>query len=82
MRLSRILTPSFASVAGRYGQDPYGLTHLKTRFPALYPAHKLARLDPTSEPYHLLLTYCIRQRNRIADALHEAIRDTAGVLED
>lgn len=74
LRLSRILTPSFASVAGRYGYDPYGLTHLRTRFPGLYYAPRLSQMNPNSNDYHLLLTGCIRERNRIADALQEALR--------
>jgi len=74
IRLSRIITHPFASVAGRYGQDPYGLTHLKTRFPGLYYAPRLAELNRDTDEYHLLLTGCLRERNRIADALQEALR--------
>jgi hypothetical protein len=77
LRLSRIITPAFASVAGRYGYDPYGLTHLRTRFPGLYYAPRLPHLGPNSNEYHLLLTGCIRERNRIADALQDALRTVA-----
>jgi len=80
MRLSRILTPAFASVAGRYGQDPYGLSHLKTRFPGLYYAPRLAKLNPESEEYHLILTTCMRERNRAADAIQEALYHMDAVL--
>jgi hypothetical protein len=73
IRLSRILTPVFATVAGRNGFDPYGLTSLKTRFPGLYYAPQLLHLDPESDESHLLLTGCVRERNRIADALQEAL---------
>ncbi|MBI5968548.1 MAG: M20/M25/M40 family metallo-hydrolase [Deltaproteobacteria bacterium] len=73
IRLSRILTHAFASVAGQYNYDPYGLSHLRTRFPGLYYAPRLAKLDPDSEAYHLLLTQCIRERNRAADALQDAL---------
>jgi hypothetical protein len=76
LRLSRIISPVFTSVAGRYGYDPYGLTNLKTRFPGLYYAPRLAGLNPDSDEYHLLLTGCLRERNRIADALKEALRET------
>ncbi len=82
IRLSRILTPAFASVAGRYGYDPYGLSHLKTRFPGLYYAPRLAKLSTDSEAYHLILTGCIRERNRVADALEEALRNADAVLEE
>ena len=81
MRLSRLLIPAFASVAGRYGQDPYGLTNLKTRFPGLYYAPRLAALDRESEAYHLTLTSCTRERNRAADALREALSSLDVVLE-
>jgi len=82
MRLSRVLTHAFASVAGRYGHDHYGLSHLKTRFPGLYYAPRLAKLDPDSEAYHLILTGCIRERNRAADALEEALHRLAEVIEE
>jgi Iap family predicted aminopeptidase len=82
MRLSRILTPAFASVAGRYGQDPYGLTNLKTRFPGLYYAPRLSKLDPHSDEYHLILNGCLRDRNRISDALQEALHRMETELTD
>ncbi len=75
LRLSRILTPAFASVAGRYGQDPYGMTNLKTRFPGLYHAPQLAILSPDSDGYNLFLNGCLRDRNRVSDSLQEAIRN-------
>jgi hypothetical protein len=74
LRLSRILTHAFASVAGRYGQDPYGMTNLRTRFPGLYYATRLSALSPDSDEYHLFLSGCRRDRNRISDALQEALR--------
>jgi hypothetical protein len=73
LRLSRILTHAFASVAGRYGQDPYGLTNLKTRFPGLYYAPRLSKLSPDSDEYQLVLNGALRDRNRISDALQEAL---------
>jgi Iap family predicted aminopeptidase len=73
LRLSRILTHAFASVAGRYGQDPYGLTNLKTRFPGMYYAPELSKRSPDSDEYHLLLNGCLRDRNRVSDALQEAL---------
>jgi hypothetical protein len=80
IRLSRTITPAFASVAGRYGQDPYGLTHLKTRFPGLHHASFLSGPDKESEAYCLLLTECMRQRNRIADCLHDSLWHVDHVL--
>ena len=73
LRLSRILTPSFASVSGRYGQDPYGMINLRTRFPGLYYAPQLSKLSSDSDEYHLFLNGCLRDRNRVSDALQEAL---------
>jgi Iap family predicted aminopeptidase len=73
LRLSRILTHAFASVAGRYGQDPYGMTNLKTRFPGLYYAPQLSKLTRHSDEYQLFLNGCLRDRNRISDAIQEAL---------
>ncbi len=73
LRLSRILTQAFASVAGRYGQDPYGMTNLRTRFPGLYYAPQLSKLSPDSDEYRLILNGCLRDRNRVSDALQEAL---------
>jgi hypothetical protein len=74
LRLSRILTSPLASVAGRYGQDPYGLTSLKNRFPGLYYAPQLSKLSPDSDEYQLVLNGCLRDRNRVSDALQEALQ--------
>ena len=82
IRLSRVLTHAFASVAGRYGYDPYGMSHLKTRFPGFYYAHRLAELNPDNEQYHLILTTSIRERNRAADAIGEALRDIDEVITE
>jgi hypothetical protein len=79
--MSRILTHTFASVAGRYGHDPYGMSNLKTRFPGLYHAARLTKLDPDSEAYNLILTGSVRERNRAADALQEALFSADAVLE-
>jgi Iap family predicted aminopeptidase len=73
LRLSRILTHGFSSVAGRYGQDPYGMTNLKMRFPGLYYAPQLSKLNPDSDEYHLFLNGCLRDRNRISDSIQEAL---------
>jgi len=80
IRLSRIVTPAFCSVAGRYGQDPYGLSHLKTRFPGFYYAPRLTGLDKSGDAYNLLFTECMRQRNRVADILSESIRHVDRLL--
>lgn len=82
LRLSRILTHVFASVAGRYGQDPYGMTNLRTRFPGLYYAPQLSKLNSLSDEYHLFLNGCLRERNRVSDALQDAIHAVEIVLSE
>lgn len=69
LRLARKLTAAFASASGRYGQDPYGLSALKTRLPGLYGVQDLS---DHPEP-DALLTGLLRERNRIADALSDAM---------
>lgn len=72
LRLARLLTPILSTVAGRYGQDPYGLSALKTRLPGLYPIE----VQPSGVADGVVFTTLIRQRNRIADALDQAIFET------
>lgn len=76
LRLARLLTPVLSTVAGRYGQDPYGLSALKTRLPGLY----LIESQPSTLADGAVLTTLIRQRNRIADALDQAIFETRVAL--
>lgn len=73
MRLSRILTRVRAQVADRYDQDTYGLSALHKSVPVLYEMDQLAQLDPDGQDYRLLMTKLVRQRNRVADALSDAI---------
>jgi hypothetical protein len=72
LRLSRTLTSAASTVAGRYGQDSYGLTALSKPLPGLYEVSRLATLSPDEEAYQLLLTKLLRERNHVADALGEA----------
>jgi len=73
LRLSRILTGPFYTYCDRYQQDSYGLTILSKPIPLLYPILKLNNLDPTALEYKLLYTQLIKNKNRISDALSEAI---------
>lgn len=59
------------SVAGVYGQDPYGLSATASELPGLYPVRQLAALEEGSHEAHLVYTEVRRQRNRIVDALEE-----------
>ncbi len=69
VRLCRILNPVLYSVAGDYHQDPAAKTFL---LPGLRPARQLSGLDLESEPYRLLVTKLVRERNRLEDALSRA----------
>jgi Iap family predicted aminopeptidase len=73
MRLGRVLTRVRAQVADRYDQDTYGLSALHKSVPILYDIGQLAQLDPFSQDFKLLKTRLTRQRNRVADALSNAI---------
>jgi len=81
MRLSRILTSSLGTVSGRWLQDTYGLTALRTPLPGLFPLERMAKLSTGDEEYKLLGTQLLRERNRCMDALKEAIRTIDAYLE-
>ncbi len=73
MKLCRIITPAFRSVAGRYGQDPYGLTALTKPLPRLYDvARRLIELSPCANEYHIYETKFMRERNVLVDSLMNA----------
>jgi len=74
LRLSRTLTSVTGTVSGRWSQDTYGLTALKTVMPGLYGIEELAKLDPDSHEYKLKWTDVVRQRNRVIDGISEANR--------
>ncbi|MBI4528271.1 MAG: M28 family peptidase [Deltaproteobacteria bacterium] len=84
MRLSRALNAPGSAINGKWDQDLYGLTTLRTVFPSLYPVEELSRMDPEALETRLLRTRLIRNRNWIADCLKEAVEtaDAAvGALE-
>jgi hypothetical protein len=72
-RLSRLLIPAASTAVGTYGHDPYGLSAQAEMIPALVPLREFGRLDPQGEAHTLLATKMVRERNRLADALGEAI---------
>lgn len=74
MRLSRILTSVLGTVKGRWSQDTYGLTALRTPLPGLFPLEQMAKLSVMDDEYKLLWTQVLRERNRCMDALKKAIR--------
>lgn len=81
LRLSRILTPVSSTMSGRYGQDYYGLTALKSFIPGLYPLVEMSKLNPESERYKLLYTKIIREKNKVLDSLIDAIECIKTTLE-
>jgi hypothetical protein len=72
VHLSRLLTAPARSVAGRYGQDSYGLSDLTAPVPPLVPLARLMALPPLSEEARLLRTELRRRRNAVADGLSDA----------
>lgn len=74
LQLSRILTSVTGTVGGRWTQDSYGLTALKTALPGLYGVEKLANLDPVCHEFKLLWTETVRERNRAMDGISQANR--------
>jgi len=73
MRLARVLTRVRAQVADRYDQDTYGLSALHKSVPVLYEIDQFPKLNREEQTYKLLMTKMVRERNRVADALSEAI---------
>ncbi len=69
-RLSRIVNPALFTVNGPYEADP--ALQLPV-LPGLAPIDELATLDPTSDAHGFLRTKLVRQRNRIHDALLQAV---------
>jgi N-acetylated-alpha-linked acidic dipeptidase len=70
MRLSRTLVPALFTRAGRYDQDPAVDAPL---FPGLQEAVRLGSAEIDADERGFLQTQMIRERNRISDALDQAI---------
>jgi hypothetical protein len=77
--LSRTLVPVASTVVGPYGQDRYGHSWQTQMIPALAGYPQLAALQPGSEEYETWWVAMIRARNRVADALDEAIDVLSGL---
>ena len=78
-RMSRMLLPMASTAKGSYGQDPYSYTPQTTVLPSLYEVSRFAAL-PEGEARWLLETHLVRERNRVADTLRDAIALSAGSL--
>ncbi len=81
MRLSRILNAPTSAINGKWDQDLYGLSTLRTVFPSLYSIEQLQRMEPTALETRLLRTRLIRNRNWIADCLKDAVEISEAALE-
>ncbi len=81
LRLSRRIIPALYVAGCRYGQDPYGFSDLEGRLPISRSLRQLARMSSGSAEYEMLLTECVRRRNRIADLLEEAVELLDGLLD-
>lgn len=73
MRLSRVLDPISYTKIGRYGYDGYGATYANKCLPPLLPVVKLGRMNPGTEEFITLKYKLIQERNRVSDALEDAI---------
>jgi hypothetical protein len=71
MKLSRILDPVNYTLAGKYGQDRWG--DLPKPVPGLQQVSDLSSLDPKSGEFAAVMTGLIRERNKVSDALDEAM---------
>jgi hypothetical protein len=76
-RLSRLVVPLMSSAIGKYGHDPYGYTPQTTMIPGLYDVARLPKLE-AGEARWMLETKAVRDRNKVADTLVDAV----GIIED
>lgn len=82
LRVSRILVPVASTVVGAYGQDRYGHAWQTSMIPSLTPYPSLATFAPDSEEMQTWWVAMIRARNRVVDALDDAIATVqAGLAE-
>ncbi len=80
MKLSRILDPINYTLAGKYGQDRWG--DLPEPIPGLQQVRELASLDSKGGELAAVLTGLIREKNKISDALDEALTLAKKAVED
>jgi len=73
MKLSRLLTSSIYTYTDRFEQDTYGLSVLDKPIPLLQDSVTLKSLSPEEQEYKLLYTKAVRNRNRVSDAINNAL---------
>ena len=71
-RISRLVVPLMSSAIGKYGHDVYGYTPQTTMIPGLYDVARLPKLAEGEELW-MLQTKVMRDRNRVADTLSDAM---------
>ena len=71
-KLSHMLVTLQSSAKGTYGQDTYGFTPQTTMIPCLFDIPQLATL-PDGEARWMLETKLVRDRNRVADTIADAL---------
>jgi N-acetylated-alpha-linked acidic dipeptidase len=70
LKVTRVINPALFTIDGPYEMDPALQLPI---LPGLAPMRELATLDPESSEHRFLWTQLIRQRNRIHDALLQAV---------
>ncbi|MDH5405391.1 MAG: M28 family metallopeptidase [Candidatus Aminicenantes bacterium] len=74
IRVSRELSPILWMEADKYNQDPYGYYLVGKPIPKLYiPITNMRKLKENQEEFHLWHTQFIRERNRVSNAIGNAI---------
>ncbi len=73
MKLSRTLTWAFYTLCDRFEQSPYAYTPEARPIPLLYTAVDLAKLATDGLEYKLKYTSVIRNRNRVSNAVINAL---------
>lgn len=70
MKVSHGLNATLYTAAGRFEQDPAAPLPI---LPGLDRSRELGKLDPASDPYGFLKTQMVRERNRVASTLDDAL---------
>lgn len=81
LRISRELTNVLYTYSDKYNQDSYGNSILSKPIPLLQDAVRLQKLNKNDLEYKLLYTKALRNRNRVADAISNAIDYTVLTLK-
>jgi len=82
LKNSRILTSAFRSTVDPYDQEPYGFSILEKPIPRLYAVVKEMTEASGGDKMKLLETKFIREKNRLIDALNDAIDFTQLTLDN